>query len=69
MATAVVPHGRPDVLRKLVDVGQNLLDRLPLIGVILHRVVELGDVSGVVLVVMGFHRHGANVRLQRQLFG
>ena len=68
VAAAVVAHRRPDVVGHRIQVGDEVLDRLAFeVGLSRDRLVQVGDVSGMMLAVVDFHRLGVDVRLQRVL--
>jgi len=65
MAARVVADHRADVLRHLVDAPEEVFDGLPRqLGVLFERGVGVGDVRGVVFVVMDLHRPRVDVRLE-----
>ena len=67
MTATVVSHGTSFVIRNGRQIGNQILDRLSAeIGPI-DRCVHFGDIAGVVLAVMNFHRLGINVGLKRIL--
>ena len=65
MAAAVVAHGVALVLRHLVELRQELLDRQVPERVALEGVVDVRYVGSVVLVMMDLHRARIDVRLER----
>ena len=65
VAAAVVADRGANVLGHLLDVAQQLFDRLVVPRGALDRLVQIRDVGRVMLVVMDFHRPGVDVRLQR----
>ena len=65
VAAAVVAHGGADVFRNFVDLCEQLFDgKFREIGVTFERLVEVGDVSAVMLIVMDFHRLRVDIRLE-----
>ena len=66
VAAAVVPHGGANGLRHLADLREQLLDREFLeFGMAFERLVEVGDISRVVLVVVDLHGLRVDVWLER----
>jgi hypothetical protein len=62
---AVVPNGRPDLLRHLLEAPQQILGReLGQLRIRRDRLVQVVDVRLMVLVVMELHRLRIDIRLQ-----
>ena len=66
VTAAVIPHGCADILRHTVQVAQQFFDRESLqIGVSFEGLIQIGNVGAVMLIVMNFHGHLVDVRLER----
>ena len=66
VAAAVVAHDGANVFRNGVQIADQIFDRFFFqIGLAFDRLVEVVDVSLVMLGVMDFHRPRIDVRLQR----
>ena len=66
MAAAVVANGRANGLGDLADLREQFLDRKLLqIGMAFESLIEIVDVTPMVLVVMNLHRSRVDVRFQR----
>ena len=61
---AMIADRSPDVLGHLVDIAQQLLDRLIVEFRILDGLVQIRDVRGMMLIVMDLHRPGIDVGFQ-----
>ena len=65
MSAAVVAHRGANVFRDSVEVADQFLDRFAFeLGLAFDRLVQVGDVSLVMLVVMDLHRLCIDVRFQ-----
>ena len=64
MSAAVVAHGGADLFGNFVEMGDQLLDRFVAQAGPFDRLVQIGDISRVMLIVMDFHRLLVDVRLQ-----
>ena len=66
VTAAVVAHGGANVFGHGVEILDQILDRFRgELGLVFERVVDVGDVSLVMLGVMDFHRPRVDVRLER----
>ena len=64
MATAVVANGGADVFGNRADSSEQVLETLVQeLGMLVQRVVEVGDVGLVMLAVVNLHRLRVDVRL------
>ena len=65
MTAAVIPHHRANGFRNGVKVLDQILDRFSgEIGMIFKRIINVGDVSLVMLGVMDLHRPRVDMRLE-----
>ena len=65
VTTAVIAHDSANIFRHRVEIADQILDRFRgQVGVIFERVVDVGDVSLVMLRVMDLHRARVDVRLE-----
>ena len=64
MTAAVVSHHGPNGFRHAVEFGDQRFDWLVAQRRPFDRFVQVGDVGGMVLVVMDFHRLGVDMRFE-----
>ena len=65
MTATVIPHGCADILRDAIEIAQQFLDRESLkIGLAVQRLIQVRDISAVMLVVVNLHGHFVDVRLE-----
>jgi hypothetical protein len=68
VAAAVVANGSADCFRDAADALAEILDALALqVGMALKRVIQIGDVSLMMLPVMNLHRLGVDVWFERRV--
>ena len=65
MTTTIVTHSTPNIVWNRVKITDQSLDRKGLKPFLAcDRIIQIGDVSGVVLAVMNLHRASVNMRLK-----
>ena len=66
MAAEIVADGEFDAVVQRIQIAEHVLDlRRSQLRIGLGDIVEVGDIGGVVAVVMDFHRLGVDMRFER----
>ncbi len=65
MAAAIVAHRAADIFRHAVQILQNVVNRFRLqVRMPFQGLVQIGDVSAMMFVVMDFHRSSVDIRFK-----